>query len=213
MKVAKARKEYTESQRMEILVREQKGESQNHIATTMNISRQGVSDFIRKAKARLSIKDLPRSGRPHKMEENWMRHIGVALKRGQLHDSRDVQQFILERFNAQVSMSAVKKYLTAHGYYPYKLRSKPLLKPHHRRARTKLCREWSKNGENFWRMVVFSDETSIHRVGGGRKNCQWLPKNHPFTAARLAPSASFGGGCRSAVGRHLLKGHTCMDIF
>ena len=194
MSARPSRKEYTESQRTEILVRKAKGEKQSSIARSMHISRQGVSHFVHRVLKRKSIKDLLRSGRPCKMEDKWMRHIGVALKRGKLMDAADVQQFILENYQVRVGLPTVWRYLVAHRYYPYTLRHKPLLSPKQRKARMKQCRSWAKKGENFWRMVVFSDETSIYRVGGGRKVCHWLPKCYPFSPVRMAPTTGFGGG-------------------
>lgn len=206
-------KEYSEKKRIQILLFNAKRYSVRKIAKKVKATASGVSAFLRRVAKRMSIQDLPRSGQPRKIPDRAVREVKLALKRGQLHDTQDIQKFLHLLEGIDVGRTCVQELMKKEGYRAFKLQRKPLLSRLHKKKRLKIAREWSREDKSFWRSVVFTDETSINRVSTGNKHFVYLPKGYPFTELRMQPTASHGGGSLSLWAAITVHGILAWAIF
>jgi transposase len=190
----KRRREYSPKLRLRILNLRRDGLSHRAIASKIKRSYRGVGKFAKRADERESIEDLPRSGRPTKIPPKVVDYIKQALKRGLLHNVSDIQSYLKTEENLEVSKPCIRDMMAHEKYRLYKLCKKPALSSQQRKTRVTQAQQWRQYGPDFWRSVVFTDETTINRVTTDMKRTQYLPEGYPFTELRMQPTASHGGG-------------------
>lgn len=190
----KKRHEYTMEQRTQILLLKGQGLTEEEIAKKLQISRSGVGACWRRTAKRGTIAFKHRSGRPKKDIESALHHAKLDLRRGRIKSAKEILHLVQQESGQRVSLNTIKNRMHDEGYRAFKVVRKPLVSRKQRQRRVKLARRWFQNGENFWRTVIFTDETQINRLSTGYSSYVYLPKNFPFTQLRMKPTASHGGG-------------------
>jgi transposase len=189
--------------------------SNRSIATKLKLPHATVDYTVTRFHKHHSLADLPRSGRPRKISSKMMQEVRIQLKRGLLHDSKDVQNYLLATEQLNVSRSCILNSTLKEGIVSYKRVKKPYLNKLQRSKRMKIAKQWKNKMAGKWNCVVFSDETSIDRVSTGKNKTQLLPKGMPFSALRMRPRAAHGGGsihlwmaisCRGILGWKIYDG-------
>ena len=71
---------------------------------------------------------------------------------------------------------------------------KPLLKPHHKRARMDFAEKYLHWTVEDWKRVIWSDETKINRFGSDGRQWAWKKKGERLSERLVQPTIKFGGG-------------------
>ena len=71
---------------------------------------------------------------------------------------------------------------------------KPLLKPHHKRARMDFAEQYLHWTVEDWKRVIWSDETKINRFGSDGRHWAWKKKGESLSDRLVSPTVKFGGG-------------------
>lgn len=190
----KKRHEYTEAECTQIQQLDKQSLTQEEIAQRLKLTRSGVGAFLRRIKTRGTTQKKKRPGRPRVDIGSEIRHAKLDLKRGRIKSAREILDAVVAEHGKRVSLDTVKRRMHEEGYRAFKLVRKPLVTRAHPKKRVKLAREWLHHGEDFWRTVIFTDETQINRLSTGHSSFVYLPRNFPFTHLRMQPTASHGGG-------------------
>jgi DDE superfamily endonuclease len=106
-----------------------------------------------------------------------------------------VKKYLTEEYGVEISLSVVCRILKSHNIRTYSQRIKPALTPAQKLARLVKCREWDRSmTDRSWRRVLFTDETTITRVGVTRPHRRLLRKGTPLAARRMHAFPKYGGG-------------------
>lgn len=193
----KGRSPYTLMQRADMRAAEQRGLSHRQIAKRFHVSRRGVDYALKAMKKSGSLLPVKQPGAPNKLTEENMREVLLAMKRDKIVLMRDIIDYIKKEFVETVSPSYVRVHLRKAGYHAYTQLKKPLIREDQKKRRLELARKWLRQGDPDWEMVIFTDETSIYRVGAAHTGKVWLPKGSASSPLRVRPTAKFGGGSLS----------------
>ena len=211
--MARSKKEYSEKIRLKILELHAKKLSNRQIAKELRISPSGVDYALRKSKRTDTIKDLPRSGRPHKILRNQLTQIELALKLGRVNNAADIRRMLLADEGVKISRQCILDTLKEDGYKVFPLQKKPYLTRKQKQDRLKKAHDWKKFTQQQWNSVVFSDETQFKRFATGNKKFVILPKNYPFTSRRAQATASHGGGSINVWAANTHRGVLAWAVF
>ena len=96
--------------------------------------------------------------------------------------AKDLVKMLAEA-GKSVSLSTVKRVLYRHGLKGHSARKKPLLQKKHKKAKLQFANAHRDKDLNFWRHVLWSDETKIELFGHNDHRYVWSVTN---LAQRLA---------------------------
>ena len=71
---------------------------------------------------------------------------------------------------------------------------KPLLKPHHIKARMEFAEKHLDWTVEDWKRVIWSDETKINRLGSDGRQWAWKKQGERLSSRLVQPTVKFGGG-------------------
>ena len=161
-------KDLTVYQRGQILGMTDKGVSQAEIARTLRISRAAVQSTIKLAPLRLNGKSLPRTGR--------QRTTTAAQDATICQTLRDDPSILYKALHATIcpmlSYSAMKRRLRVENLRKWRKLQRPYLRPEHAIKRLAWAQQHLNWSVEAWRGVVWSDECSIERGSGMKK--EWV---------------------------------------
>lgn len=208
----------SESERAQIAQLKLDGKSATAISQELGVPLSTVYATLQRLREHHTLHDLPRSGRPRKLQAAQLRDVPQLLKRDHLRTSLDVQMYLAETYGLHVSRKTVLLRLKEMGVKAYHIKPRPLLTHKHRAARVKWCKETLailRDNPNYFDKVVFSDESTVDRVPKGNNKVRLLPQDEQPHGARSHPRALHGGGSVQvwgAISRHGgLFGHGFLD--
>jgi len=154
-------------------------------------------------------------GRKLKLTPRHLRLIEIAVRRSPTKSSRKLKME-LENTGVKIGASTLRRCLKKMGLVSRFALRKPLLTRRHRALRLAFARKYAKKSAEFWRKVLFTDETRIairsdcHKTRLRRKAGESL---HFTTATVKHPPAVMMWAAFAANGvgrvRFLDKGETC----
>jgi len=158
-------------------------------------------------------------GRHLKVTPRQLRAIEIAVRRSPTKSSAKLKQE-LKNAGVNVAASSLRRYLNRIGLKSHTAPRKPLLTKRHRNLRLKFARKYVGKGTDFWRRVLFTDETRIairndsgklrvRRKTGERFCIVSSTVKHPVSVML------WGSFAASGVGRirFLEKGETCNTLW
>jgi transposase len=184
----------SEADRIAICMDRHAGMTYAQLAEKYEISINGAQKVCVKRSLFGTVRDRPRAGRPRILTAaDERRLVREVLANPKTPISKVVKVFTTHT-GGRVSPSTAQKTVKRLSLFPYRPVPKPLLKPHHKKARL----EWAKQHEHWtekdWRKVLFSDETKINRISSDDRVRIWCRKVEPLSEKRITPREQQGGG-------------------
>ncbi|CAJ0961747.1 unnamed protein product [Ranitomeya imitator] len=198
-------KELSKDTRNKIVALHQAGKTESAIANQLGVKKSKVGAIIRKWKTYKTTDNLPRSGAPRKIPPRGVRMITRTVSKNPRTTRGDLVNE-LQRAGTNVTRPTISNTLRHHGLRTCSARRVPLLKPVHVRARLKFAREHLDDPEEFWKNVLWSDETKLELFGRNTTCRVWRKKNTELHPSNTIPTVKHGGGnimlwgCFSAKG-------------
>lgn len=186
-------KEISLELRQKIVEAHDKGQGYTTISKRFTVSRTAVRCIIAKYKETNSVKNKPGRGRKCKITRTLERKI-VRDVRKEPRTSAKVIVADLASSGVCVSRHTVVRALHRGGLRGYRPRRTPLLKHRHIRARLKFAREYLKKKDDFWKSVLWSDETKLELFGHRDIAYVWRRKGEAFNPVNTVPTVKHGGG-------------------
>ena len=109
-------------------------------------------------------KNLPRSGRPRKINDVTARYIARKVKKEPFLTRAEIQRD-LQKSDIEVSKDTIKRSLNRTGLFSRSPRKVPLLKVRHVKDRMKFVKTYQCEPNEFCNKVLWSDETIIELFG------------------------------------------------
>lgn len=187
-------KEYSNDFKQAVAAALKKGRSQADVSRTFHISRQLVSIWNKQFKARNSVSNKPRSGRPRKTTVKTDR----VIKKLSVEDPRKtavtIKDELKESYNVNIHVSTVKRRLTEQGLHGRRPSKKPLISAKNKKERLAFalrhkswtCAKWSK--------ILWSDESKFNLMSSDGIKYVRRPRNKRHDVRYQVPTVKHGGG-------------------
>lgn len=179
------------------------GISGSKIAELLKLNRFTVLKFLKRFRFSGSLEKGHRSGRPRKTDDRAERRLIRVVKTNRRKTLKDITSIYNSQTPTKISLTTVKRRLKFHGYKRRVVKKKIVISKQNRVRRRAWCRgKLHMTVENYWRKVIFSDETQVV-LGKDRKvyiwrkdNEKWLPRclgEHSDPNPQVQTSVMFWG--------------------
>jgi transposase len=165
------------------------------IATFLAIPVSTVKDIVRHYREHKQVSPLKRSGRPTLTDERIDRHIIREVSKDRTVSAAKLVEKVRNDFGVEVSESTVRNRIKAEGFNGRAARKKPFLSKKHMDARLQYARQYEHYGDDEWKHVIFSDETSVEPHGATGRVWVWRKPGEEMNPACLRPTFKSGRVC------------------
>ena len=163
------------------------------ISRMLNIPKTTVCSIIKKFKETGSVMTKARSGRPKKLSPAQVRFaVREVVKKP--HTTLKSIQTSLADAGTIVGRTTVQRILHQKGYRGCKPRKTPLLRHHHVKARLQFVKDHENHDYDYWKNILWSDETKIELFGHNDKKHVWRKTGEAFLPKNTIPTVKHGGG-------------------
>ena len=139
------------------------------------VKKTGVSlSTISRIKAK-HCPDLPRQkgGRPSKLSPANITYTKKLFHTGKAENAVQAAKVLSIVVTTSFSPQTLRRGLKKSGWRAVVKRKRPLLKPHHKKARLAFAERYKEWTVEDWKRVWFSDETKINRLGSDGRKFVW----------------------------------------
>ena len=123
------------------------------------ISHSSVSRIIRDYKNGIIAKPLTKRGPQPLLSDRQVRCLKAKVRQDPSASSSELSNYLAESGLRRLAASSIRRYLNKIGLRSYKARNKPFLTCKMMRNRKKWCKERLDLSAEYWRTVLFSDES------------------------------------------------------
>lgn len=197
-----------EDKRMQIITLREQRYTLTEISKKTKVKKATVQAVLRKWKQHHTIQDLPKAGRPPKVDARTLRRLARMAQSGEVSTAPELAFSAASHDIAHVSASTASRALHQEGLKAMHMIRKPLLTREHKRRRL----EWARAHRDWtveqWKQVVFSDETVIPARSSDAHKLTWTKPTHGLNPKLVLPTVQGGGvavmvwGCITTYGFH-----------
>lgn len=171
-----SRKEYSPHTRGRIAMAYSKGTKLIDIAKELSIPKGSVYGILKRYKTQQKGRSQPRAGRTAILSERDKRHIQRAVFQSPFDSAKEIR----DKCEIKAGESTISRAMRKSGLGHWKALRRPKLTPDHAKARLEFAKIHVHKPLDWWRRVIFSDETSIQRGCGDRTKWVWCRKVRVF---------------------------------
>lgn len=153
-----------------------------------------VRYIINKYKITGSVENLPRSGRPKILNDREERAILKEVQKDPKISAQTLASNIAEAKGKSVCAETVRKVIRNAGYNGRVARRKPFISEQNRVKRLEFASEYLKKPVEFWKSVLFSDESKFNLFSSDGRRMVWRKPNTELETKHLIPTVKHGGG-------------------
>lgn len=188
------RKEISTDLRKLVINYRNNNKSFGEIAKLLNLSKSTVQTIFHNFKTSSSVESKSRSGRPKKLNRRDVSYIHNAVGQNPKVHATNLAQELAERSNIVVHPRTICRALNNEGYHYRIPRKKPLISEKNRKLRLEFAKKHINKGMDFWKLVLFTDESKYNIFGYDGKAKVWRKPNTAMDPKNLIPTVKHGGG-------------------
>ncbi|CAF4601995.1 unnamed protein product [Rotaria sp. Silwood2] len=182
------------------------GDSEHDIATKLLCSRNTIHYIIVKYKKTKCIGNIFGRGRKRKTTARIDKTIQRKVKVDRRKSASSVRQEIEQELGLVISSQTVRRRLHEAGLYGRTARKKPYVNKVNRAKRlayVKMCRD---KDMDFWKHVLWSDESKFNLFGSDGKVMVWRSPKEEYDPRCTVPTVKHGGGSVTVWGAFAWNG-------
>lgn len=176
-----------------IIAKYKAGVSYRKISEQLHVPKSTIQSIITKFKEFGTTSKLPRAGRPRKITDRMARKITRMVANSPRTTRKDIQKQLSDE-GVDVCLNTISNLLHKSKLHGRRPRKTPLLKKNHLRARLKFATEYVKKEKEFWKRVLWSDETKIELFGHNDVQYVWRQTGEANVPKNTIPTVKHGGG-------------------
>ena len=139
-------------------------------------------------------KNVKRQPRPRKTTPRFDKRIVRLSKQDPDRSAVDIRRELLECNDDVPSVQTIRRRLNEAGLFGRIPRKKPLVSAKNRKARVEFAKKYLNWSINEWKLVCFSDETKINRLGSDGRKYIRRPINQDLNPKYTKTVVKHGGG-------------------
>ena len=143
------------------------GKTQRTVSKEFKVAQTSISYIWKKYLRDGTVKNRLNPGRPLKSSERDRRSIIMKSKRNPTWTAKKIYDEV--QVTTPLSIWSVRRILRAGGLFGRIGAKKPLLNKGHVNKRLKWCKAYQHNDTDFWRKVMFTDESKVELFSCRRK--------------------------------------------
>jgi transposase/RNAse (barnase) inhibitor barstar len=172
------------------------GRSVRQVATNLKIA---VGSAVNIRNANKENLPPPKMGRPSKVSKDTRKVLARQFNNGSIQTIQDGQRIVQAEDGEQVHARTVRRHLQKEGLKAYVQQKKPGLTLNHRKDRLAFAKAHLHWTVDDWKNVMFSDETTISRVGSFGKKFYYCTKEHKRLQPHQVKETKQSGGGKIMV--------------
>jgi len=180
--------------RNQIVFLRKRGESYREIGKTLKLSFSTVRHVIKKYEETNSTKNRRRSGRPKALTVREQRNIIKEAIKNPFVSAQSLSADIATSSGKTVSAQTVRNVLHSAKIYGRAARKKPFINDKNRQKRLGFAKAYINKPMEFWKNVIFSDESKYNIFGSDGKKFVWRRPNTELEKQNIQPTVKHGGG-------------------
>ena len=163
------------------------------IATVLGVAKSTVWSILRKKESTGELSNAKRPGRPRKTTVVDDGRIISMVKRNPFTTANQVNN-TLQEVGGSISKSTIKRRLHESRYRGYTARCKPLISLKNRKARLDFAKKHLKKPAQFWKNILWTDETKINLYQNDGKRKVWRRRQEAHDPKHTTSSVKHCGG-------------------
>lgn len=171
-----------------------KGKSFSSISRDIEISRRSVANIIKLFKTSKSLNCKKSPGRPRSLSIRDERHLVRKMISSPFVSAKSLAKEISMEWGREISPDIVRNTLYRNGFHARKPIKKPLLTRNHRQRRLTFARDHVTKSLDFWKKIIFSDETPFVIFPTKSGQWTWRRPHEEFQPRNIIPTVKHGGG-------------------
>lgn len=171
-----------------------KGTSYRGIGGILDLPHTTVQYILKKYKDTGSVENKPRSGRPKKLSRRDVSLIVREVGKNPRISGPELVTHIANTSNTTVHPKTVRRVLHKNGYASRVPRKKPFISEKNKKLRLEFAKKHIDKDMEFWKSVIFTDESKFNLFGNDCGGKVWRRKNEAMQAKNLMPTVKHGGG-------------------
>lgn len=171
-----------------------KKKSFGEISKLLNLSKSTVQTIFNNFKNSGSVQNKPRSGRPKKLNRRDVSFILKEVDKNPKVNATTLAQELTIRSETDVHPRTIQRTLNNNGFHSRTPRKKPLISEKNRKLRLEFAKMHIDKGFDFWKRVLFTDESKYNIFGSDGRAKVWRKANTAMNPKNLIPTVKHGGG-------------------
>ncbi|GBP03423.1 Transposable element Tcb1 transposase [Eumeta japonica] len=188
------RKQIPISVRNIVVSQRKEGKSYGEISKIVKISRATVQTILRNYRETNSTENKPRTGRPKKLSRHDVSSLLKEVKRDPKLSAPKLAEHLQNCCNVTVTSRTVINVLHDNGFKSRVARKKPLISAKNRKLRLEFARAHLNKDVDFWKRVIFTDESKFNVFGNDGRSKVWRKPNTALDPQNIIPTVKHGGG-------------------
>lgn len=189
------RKELSLEDRSRILQLHTTGQkSYAEIATIMSRSKSTIQTVIGRFKYEGRIENKCRSGRPSALSDRDKRQIKHLVDRDPFSSAVQIASEISRNLQKDVHPETVRRAIKSYDLKSYTPRKKPYVNLVNRKKRLEFAKAYVDRPIDFWRKVIFSDESKYNIFGSDGRLRVWRRPGEALNPKNTKKTVKHGGG-------------------
>lgn len=204
--MGRKRKELTIKEREIIMTLYRQQKSYSEIAKVVNRSRYSVRTVIKNVLKTKTVINKVRTGRPSKLDNRERRKILKMVKTNPRITSSEIATDLQKYLGKVVHPRTIRRVLNDSGYNARVARKKPWVSKVNKKKRLEFAKSYVAKDSEFWRKVIFSDESKFNIFQSDGRVLVWRRKNEEWDPQNIQATLKHGGGgvmvwgCMAAAG-------------
>ena len=133
-------------------------------------------------------------GRPPLLTSSSINYAKRMIHTGKAENAVQAAGLVQGWSSTSFSTQTLRRGLKRSGMVPVVKKKRPLLKPHHRKARLEFAERHQEWTVEDWKRVIWSDETKINRLGSDGRKYVWKEEGEGLSDRLVEGTVKFGGG-------------------
>lgn len=184
------RSEISLEMRKLVITFHQESKSVREIEQLTGIKRSTVQNIIKRYRESGSVENRKRTGRPRQISARTERKLVAEVKK----NPKCTALSLLQNINVTVHPQTIRRVLHKNNFRCRTPRKKPFISDANKAKRLQFAKEHENQPIEFWKSIVFSDESKFNIFGSDGRQGVWRRPGTAIQPENLVPTVKHGGG-------------------